>query len=223
MIVMPSNNSKAIIHYWAGKGYPVGWLLSPADQYKTKINDYIPIAIDNGRYSVWATGKEWNEDNFINYLDYYTTEQTRFVVVPDVVTNKDETLQEWEKWEKPLRQYNCPLAFVAQDGMTPEDVPSNADLVFMGGSYDWKWTNLRYFTEAFKRIHVGRVNTPQHLQTCKSLNVESVDGTGWFRHPIKLKRLENWFKLQAGEIQEPQLEMFKESIIGQNHHTEWAC
>lgn len=207
MIVMPANNSKGIIHYWAGKGYPVGWLCGPGSIKEP--TDYIPYFCDNGRYSVWSKGKEWNEDEFIEMLDLFSAFQNQpgWVVVPDVVANKDATLSEWDKWEKPLRGYNIPLAFVAQDGMKPSDVPSSADLVFMGGSFEWKWSNLRHFTEKYKRVHVGRVNTLRHLKTCKSLGVESVDGTGWFRHPTKFKRLESWFKLQSGELEESQLEM----------------
>ena len=37
------------------------------------------------------------------------------------------------------------------------------------------------WANAFPRVHVGRVNTLTKLLSCERLNVESVDGTHWFR------------------------------------------
>ena len=31
MMVMPSQNMKGIVHYWRGRGYPVGWLFTPEE------------------------------------------------------------------------------------------------------------------------------------------------------------------------------------------------
>jgi hypothetical protein len=209
MIVMPSNHSKGIVHYWAGRNYPVGWLLTPDSSLKTPICNYMPYAIDNGRFAVWSDGREWNEDNFIKYLDFYCTYelQPRWIVVPDAVGNKNETLEEWKKWYPSLKEYGVPLAFVVQDGMTKEDVPEDADIIFIGGTFAWKWETIRHWTENFERIHVGRVNTYNHLQTCRSLGVESCDGTGWFRHPDRWRGLEKYFMIESGEMVEPQLEL----------------
>ena len=52
MIVMPSNNAKGIVHYWAGLGYPVGWLFTPENCVREPV-PWMPYAIDNGRFSVW--------------------------------------------------------------------------------------------------------------------------------------------------------------------------
>lgn len=208
MIVMPSNHSKGIVHYWAGCGYPVSWLLTPAECLKTPIVPYMPYAIDNGRFAVWNGGGEWNEEYFIRYLDFYCNYEKRpsWVVVPDYVGDRDRTLEEWSHWQPALRQYGVPLAFVVQDGMGREDVPPDADLVFVGGTFAWKWENIRVWTDNFERVHVGRVNTFNHLKTCHELGVESTDGTGWFRHPDRWRGLEKFFKWQSGEIQLEQME-----------------
>lgn len=209
MIVMPSNHSKGIVHYWAGRGYPVSWLLTPAECLKTPICNYMPYAIDNGRFAVWSSGKEWNEDFFIKYLDFYSGYETKpsWVVVPDAVGDRDKTLQEWEHWKPCLEGYGIPLAFVVQDGMTFSDVPEDADIVFVGGTFAWKWENIRTWTDNFDRVHVGRVNTFNHLKTCHELGVESADGTGWFRHPDRWRSLENFFKWQNGELELKQMEL----------------
>lgn len=204
MIVMPSNNSNGIFHYWLGKGYNLGWLCSP-DSFKTPV-EYIPYACDNGRYVVWSKGKEWKDDNFIKMLDLYSSHphKPRWAVVPDCVGNRDQTLREWEKWYPILEQsYDLTWAFCVQDGMTPQDVPQEASIIFVGGSFEWKWRNLKIWTSNFKRVHVGRVNTIRHLLLCKSYGVESSDGTGWFRNPHQSDKLEKYFKIQSGEIKIP--------------------
>ena len=205
---MPSNHSKGVVHYWAGRNYPVAWLLTPAECLKTPICHYMPYAIDNGRFAVWSNGVEWNEEYFIRYLDFYSQYERRpnWVVVPDVVGDRDRTLEEWEHWKPCLRSYGVPLAFVVQDGMTRRDVPEDADIVFVGGTFAWKWQNIRTWTNNFERVHVGRVNTFNHLKTCYELGVESTDGTGWFRHPDRWKALEKFFRWQNGEIKLEQLE-----------------
>ena len=150
MIVMPSNNSKGIVHYWAGLGYPVGWLFTPEGAVREPI-PWMPYAIDNGRFAVWSSGKDWNERNYLKMLDYYneTILKPRWVVVPDTVGDRDGTLREWEKWHPTLDQsYDLPWAFCVQDGMTPEDVPTEADVVFVGGTMQWKLRNLTLWTNA---------------------------------------------------------------------------
>ena len=69
--------------------------------------------------------------------------------------------------------------------MTPEDVPSDADVVFVGGSDEWKFPNLRVWTSNFPRVHCARVNSQQKIEMCEKLGCESVDGTGWFRDPSR--------------------------------------
>lgn len=104
----------------------------------------------------------------------------RWVLVPDVVTDRDATLRNWEKYAPLAARYEWPLAIAVQDGMTPADLPDNA-VVFVGGSTDWKWNSLKMWTETGRRIHVGRVNEEHRLEQCEALGVESVDGTGWMR------------------------------------------
>jgi hypothetical protein len=78
-------------------------------------------------------------------------------------------------------QYGWPLAFAVQDGMTPSDVPGNAEVVFVGGTTKWKWDTAEMWAKSFPRVHVGRVNEVRRLWQCADLGIEPVDGTGWFR------------------------------------------
>ena len=74
-----------------------------------------------------------------------------------------------------------PLAFVAQDGMTPADVPNNAYAVFVGGSTDWKLKNAHIFKGSATWLHVGRVNSEERIRWAEGIGADSVDGTGFFR------------------------------------------
>jgi hypothetical protein len=65
--------------------------------------------------------------------------------------------------------------------MTPQDVPSDADVIFVGGSTDWKRRTMSMWCEVFDRVHVGRINTERWLWECDEAGAESCDGTGWFR------------------------------------------
>jgi len=141
--------------------------------------------LDNDAFSAWLKETEWSESEWIAMLNWakLNAQKPKWAIVPDVVANKQKTLENWNRYQHYLKQYNWPMAFAVQDGMTPDDVPINADVVFVGGSTEWKWKTVSTWTRNFKRVHVGRVNSVSKLWHCQDLGVESVDGTGWFRDP----------------------------------------
>ena len=211
MIVMPSQNAKGVLHYWAGKGYPIGWLFTPESAIREPV-EWMPYALDNGRFAVWDKGLDWGEQGFLRMMEAYSVHPRKpmWAVVPDAVGDRDETLREWDKWHPLLSEaFEIPLAFAMQDDMEPEDVPAEADLVFVGGTFKWKWRRLAEWCQTFQRVHVGRVNTVKHLLYCWDQGAESVDGTGWFRSPHRIEQLHKFLRIQAGEeIRHNQMEMF---------------
>lgn len=184
LMVMPSNNSSSIVHYWAGK-YPgrIGWLIGPTGMQKTKLREWMPFALDNDAFGAWTKGTPWNEPMWLSMLDTlcHDSEFTpRWVLVPDVVADRDATLHKWDKYSGIAGQFGWPLAFAVQDGMVPSDVPDDC-VIFVGGTTKWKWDNLEMWASMGRRIHVGRVNEVKKLIICERLGIESVDGTGWMR------------------------------------------
>ena len=118
-MVMPSNNSGIACGYIWGQ-YPdrMGWLLSPGDWKRPPW--FVKYALDNGAFPCRTNGTEWDEDAYWKHLEL-TVEFPRpiFVAVPDVVTNRDATIENWHKFAPTIRaKYKYPLAFVVQDGMT---------------------------------------------------------------------------------------------------------
>ena len=209
MLVMPTNNSGIQIGYLCGK-YPgrLGWLISPGGWRKPPT--WMPYALDNGAFSAWLNKREWDEQAFIDLLDR-TRGHIRplWVAVPDVVANAEATKARWQEWSQRIREItNVPLAFVVQDGMTVADLPEDADVLFVGGSTEWKWRNLKMWTTAHPRVHVGRVNSERLLWMAHEAGAESCDGTGWMRGgEERLEDLERYLRLSTRNDKRPQMVM----------------
>ncbi len=179
MIVMPGDNTGVIVGYLAGR-YPgkIGHLFSPS-RHNGPFS-FIPYALDNGAF---AGGQNWNEALWHKHLEWAKLSGQRplWVLAPDMVADRVETLRKWDIYAPQLHRYGWPLAFAVQDGMTEADVPGNADVVFVGGSTEWKWRTAEQWCKSFQRVHVGRVNSYRHLWRCDDYGAESCDGTGWMR------------------------------------------
>ena len=122
----------------------------------------------------------WNPDLFKRHVEKHH-ENALWIVVPDFVADKERTIASWYEWEPWLRQFNRPLAFAVQNSMVPSDIPASADIIFVGGTDEWKLTTAAFWCSQFTRVHIARVNTWQRLIMCHKWGAESVDGTGWFR------------------------------------------
>jgi hypothetical protein len=182
MKVMPSNNRGFVAGWLAGR-FPdrIAHLFSVGGL--SSIYDQVTFSLDNGRFPAWSTGKNWDEDAYIGMLDRVAElgKRPEWILVPDIVTKADETLREWDRWCTRLQRYGWPLAFACQDGHTPEDIPAEASVAFLGGTTEWKRKHIRDFCDAYPRVHVGRINTGKWLWECDEAGAESCDGTGWFR------------------------------------------
>lgn len=164
----------------------------------------LPYALDNGRFSVWSKGKDWQPGPFVELLDWAAglAYPPRWVAVPDVVADAAATLRWWDRWVRAVEPYGFPLAMVVQDGMTPADVLGAdrlPDVVFVGGSTTWKWRTLRRWTAGFPRVHVGRVNTERLLWCAHDAGAESSDGTGWYHHHQRRGLLRYLKRTQEGK------------------------
>jgi len=183
MLIMPANQTNELVHLWAGR-WPgsIGHLYTPAR--KERVRPWLPYALDNGRYAEATKGRPFDEAGFMAHVERYAWLEQRplWLVVPDVPFDGEETVRWWDIWAPKLRQFSLPLALAVQDGMTPATVSAlSPDMVFVGGSTEWKWATVSEWAQAFPRVHVGRVNSPEKLPYLESLGVESCDGSGWFR------------------------------------------
>jgi hypothetical protein len=208
MIVMPANNSNA---YQLSERYPgrIGMMMGPGGWKDPR---GLPYALDNGRFSVWAKGRQWNEDLFCQLLARAASCSTApsWLVVPDVVADAVATIEEWRSWEPRLRNLGWPLALAVQDGMSPDTVKRYAkpDVIFVGGSTDWKRNTIWAWCQSFPRVHIGRVNTQKWLWNAQRCGAESCDGTGWFRgDQQQLNGLHRYLKISSSGLSPRQREI----------------
>lgn len=177
MIVMTGNNT--VFNEYGFKN--AGLLMSPP-RFTRCPN---PYALDNRRYACAVKKIEWSFDLWINHLDKAAAwEQVSgnsplWVLVPDLPFDFEGTNQEWKQYSPIVKSYGFKLAFAAQNGHTPKDIPSDADVVFIGGDTDWKRQNISIFCKYFENVHVGRINTARWLWVCHHAGAKSIDGTGW--------------------------------------------
>jgi hypothetical protein len=169
---MPSNNTGYIVKDLL-KRHPqkIAFMFNPTRWW----NPRHQYALDNGAF------KKFDEKLYFKILK--RTKEIHppmFIVAPDVVGCHDRTLALWHYYYAKLKEYGYPIAFVAQDGCNPEDVPKEANWIFVGGFDPWKMENIHRFIGK-RPVHVGRVNSLGRLKHCESLGVSSIDGTGWLR------------------------------------------
>ena len=174
MILMPSNNTGRVVNELFNK-FP--------DRIARLLNPHrIHASLFNGKYAVDnAAFNRFDEPQFFKLLDACPKDNPpMFIVSPDVVGCHYRTSALWQHYLPRLKEYGFPLAFVAQDGCTPDAIPTGCDWIFIGGTNVWKIDNIKPYI-GMRPVHVGRVNSLWFLEYCEILGVASVDGTGWMR------------------------------------------
>ena len=203
-MTMLGNHASPWIHYLAGR-HPgrVGWLVGPTTAGKKTFRRWLPYALDNDAWRAFTSCTPWEGRPFWEMLERIKDQscQPEWVAVPDVVASRKATIENWNRYSPRCMEYGHPLAFVVQDGMKPSDVPPEASVVFIGGSFGWKWQFAETFCREFPRVHIGRVNTIGKIRRAEEMGAESVDGTGWMRRPEDdphgWKRLEQFLAGQS--------------------------
>lgn len=200
--IMPANNSSALTHYLAGR-YPqhIGWLVGPRATPKTKFREWMPFALDNDAFSAWANGTEWDEVEWLTMLEMVKALRIKplWVLVPDVVADREATLENWKHYSPIVGGFGFKKAFALQDGMSKSDIPPGAEVLFVGGTTEWKWRTVADWVSLPQDIHVGRVNSVEKLTYCERIGVASVDGTGWMKDIEPRGKAELLTRWLAGE------------------------
>lgn len=203
--------SNRIWHYWSGR-YPgsVGVLIGPSYLTRVPIDKWMPFVLDNDAFIAWRDKTKWSVTAWRDMLQRVrmTGLDPLWAAVPDVVANREQTMLYWSLYANEILNLGWPAAFCVQDGMTPDDVPDQASVVFVGGTDQWKFPNLKMWTDNFPRVHCARVNAPNMIEACERLGCESIDGTGWFREPSrddKLPAIERFIEGHRNQTQNLQL------------------
>jgi hypothetical protein len=183
MLVMVSNATGIEVGLLAGK-HPgrIGHLFSPGGQRGPWME--IPYALDNGAWPAFLNHEEWSEEEWMALLRWAALSGIAplWALVPDVVGNREQTMERWPLYAPVVRSFGFRPAFAVQNGMTFADVPDDECMLFIGGDDAFKDAAIAPWCARFPgRVHVGRVNYWNRLVACWRAGAVSVDGTGWFR------------------------------------------
>jgi hypothetical protein len=142
-----------------------------------------PWAIDSGCYSTGYPGD-------IPYLRYLATrphpirKNVMFATAPDHPTDHVPALQRSTPFFPIIRNLGYPVAFVIQNGATPQNIPwPDFDVVFIGGTTDWKLGPEAQLIahvaihEYHYPVHMGRVNSQTRYRYATQIGCTSADGT----------------------------------------------
>lgn len=156
-----------------------GLLASSIYEYRREyVDEDCQWLLDNDAFSGNFDTKKW-----LRYLienDKYIPTCIG-VSIPDVVGDALTTLRQFSRYWKVVKDLGYPVAFVSQDGITPEITPwDNFQVLFVGGTDDHKLNNEAgiMIAEAKARgkwVHIGRVNSESRIR--QFYMADSVDGT----------------------------------------------
>jgi hypothetical protein len=173
----------------------IGMMATPAEGRSPE--PYPVWAADNGCFGKGFPG----EPAWTAWLEKLSPHADRclFATAPDVVGDAQATLDRSLPHLPAIRAMGYPAALVAQDGLEDLEVPWDAfDVLFIGGSTDWKLgpAARRLVAEAKARckwVHMGRVNSRRRWSYAEYLGCDSVDGTFLaFGPDVNLPRLASW-------------------------------
>lgn len=165
-----------------------GYMLGPKAGVRLSLVEGVPWAADNGAFS-----GAWDPGRWATWLAAMVPARDRclFAVVPDVVGDAAATRALWDRWSAVPDELGYRLAFVAQDGCTPPDVPwGQVDCLFVGGTDAFKLSEVAFglATEARQRgrqAHLGRVNSQRRLRAAYVGGYTSCDGTYMRFNPVE--------------------------------------
>lgn len=182
MMVLVANNSGREARHLAAT-YPgrIGHLYTPAG-VRGPFREFRYVG-EGGQFGAMKNWCPWDARPYLKMCTRLSAAVIRplWIAVPDVPFDGENTVRSWYHWIERFRAFGLPLAFVVQDGMVAAEVPSEAAVVFVGGSTEWKQESAAYWCRHFPRVHVGRVNGERDLWRYYRAGAESCDGTGWFR------------------------------------------
>lgn len=212
---MPANSTGWFWHSLARETKRIGHLYSPRSQVGPW--PWFPYALDNGAFSCWTPEtntfdfEKWAqmEESWRRLLFWAqsSNQKARWAIVPDVVGNREATLEQWPRFAHEVVAAGIPLAVACQDGMTAEDVRKlkpAPEVITIGGSTEWKWATVEMWAREFPRVHLLRCNSPEKLYYLENLHIESTDGTGWNRgNSTQTQGVEQWArsKVNFGRVE----------------------
>lgn len=174
----------------------LGCITTPYQGNVTFPDEWDVIA-DNGCFS-----NKWDDRHWTAWL-IQLPRTIRFAVAPDVFDPTgapchEPTVERWRHWAPRIRRHGFTPAFVCQVGATVDTLPTDADVLFLGGTTEWKLGPEAWRITASRGdrwVHMGRVNSKKRFDTARAMGCDSCDGTFLVFGPdTNLERLRVWLR-----------------------------
>jgi hypothetical protein len=164
------------------KSFGFGLVYSP--YYPLTERTDIPYILDNGAFTAYSKGIDWDEGLFYRSVKKYPNYD--FVVIPDIVAWGESSLKLSIEHADRL---DHPRYLAVQNGISGGDclkmIP-HIDGIFVGGDMIWKLREAEYWCNyAHKnglKCHIGRVGTKKMYDWAMQCGADSVDGSTPMRH-----------------------------------------
>lgn len=181
----------------AMKSGVLGFIDTPGQGYRHVREPGVRWCADNGCFN----DARFDQERWWQFLvdNAHAVADCVFATAPDVMGDHEATMERCKPWLPKIRELGYPVAFVAQDGATPDNIPwDDFDVLFIGGTDDFKLgPAARALIKAAKKrdvwVHCGRINSRRRYMLFASLGVDSCDGTYLVFGPdVNLPRLLSW-------------------------------
>jgi hypothetical protein len=153
-----------------------------------------PWGFDNGAWTAFKKGQEFNENKFLHRLDRALKIgwEPYLAVLPDIVAGGNRSLELSISWIGNLPNWNWYLP--VQDGMEVSKVIDQMPRIsgiFLGGTTEYKkyagyWSKITHHFGL--KFHYARAGTVSKLSHAMTVNADSIDSTSPLWHPIDLVR-----------------------------------
>lgn len=150
----------------------------PIGGLEDKLKCGYPWMMDNNGFTNEFYPSKWLKA-LLDYKKYFPS--CLGIPIPDKVGDALETIRLFSQYWRIVSDLQLPVAFVTQNGITPEITPWDyIDTLFIGGDDGHKLSAeavvmIAEAKKRGKRVHVGRVNSESRLRDFWM--VDSVDGT----------------------------------------------
>lgn len=176
----------------------LGYIATPHQQ-NIMFADEMDTIADNGCFA-----DRWTHEHWFRWM-LGLPRSVRFVVCPDVFDPDGgechaATLERWEQYAPVIRRHGFTPAFVCQVGCTADNYPDDAEVLFLGGTTEYKlgdhaWAITRRAKSEGRWVHMGRVNSERRFTTARAMGCDSVDGTYLTYGPdTNLPKLLGWVR-----------------------------
>ena len=147
-----------------------------------KYFDWEKFTLDNGAYSSWVNGKQWDGDLFLRRFEKALEVGTPyFTVIPDIPGEGERSLEHSLRWRERFDR-ECPFYLAIQDGQTIDMIDPHIgkfDGLFLGGTLGFK-SQAKTFCDY---AHDNNINF--HYARCSGVRVidayemgaDSIDST----------------------------------------------